>query len=55
MGGEYIHIVHITLILMPDYHFQHTQVINQIAIDEEGEFLATACEDGKVSNLRYYN
>ena len=27
---------------------QHTHVINQIAVDEEGEFLATASDDGKV-------
>ena len=27
---------------------QHTQVINQISVDEEGEFLATASDDGKV-------
>jgi WD40 repeat protein len=26
----------------------HTHVINQIAVDEEGEFLATASDDGKV-------
>ena len=27
---------------------QHSQVINQIAVDEEGEFIATAADDGKV-------
>jgi WD40 repeat protein len=30
-----------------EYHL-HSQVINQIAVDEEGEFIATAADDGKV-------
>ena len=29
-------------------YMQHSQVINQIAVDEEGEFIATAADDGKV-------
>ena len=29
-------------------YMQHNGEINQISVDEEGEFLATAADDGKV-------
>ena len=31
---------------------QHNGEINQISVDEEGEFLATAADDGKVRTSR---